>query len=229
MRVQKLFVVPFFLGLLFMFAVSANAQRAEIKIEFNEQFFDALLDAVFQTTGPIEFSLAENRREDTLSPQAIGIGTAFAPPACGRAIRVLRESGNVRTGVRFRENRIVAPLAFAGTYDPPLVGCVDFAGTADTLVDLQFDEANQRLIAYARVTNVSLNGTGGLGGSLVARMVQSSIDKKINPIEIVTLDKMSFVVPIQNKPGIRMKATGIRQVVTGNTLGLFVAYEFVKA
>ena len=141
----------------------------------------------------------------------------------------MRESGGVRTAVRFRDGKIIAPLAFSGSYDPPLVGCVDFSGTADTAIDLQFDEFNQRLTARAKVSNVSLNGTGGLGGSLVARMVQGSIDKKINPIEVVTLDKMSFAVPIQNKPGLRMKATGIRYAVTGNTLSVFVAYEFLRA
>jgi hypothetical protein len=205
----------------------AAAQRAEIKVEFNEQFFDALLDAVFQNAGPLEFSLAANG-EQTLVESG-GIGSSLISTAPCETIRILRESGSVRTAVRFRDGKIFAPLAFSGSYDPPLVGCVDFSGTAETAIDLQFDEANQRLTARARVNSVSLNGTGGIGGSLVARMVQGSIDKKINPIEVVTLDKMSFVVPIQNKPGLRMKATGIRYAVTGNTLSVFVAYEFLKA
>jgi hypothetical protein len=210
------------------FTSQATAQRAEIKVEFDEQFFDALLDAVFQNAGPIEFSLAANGREQALIGSA-GIGTSLIPAAPCETIRILREAGSVRTAVRFRDGKIFAPLAFSGSYDPPLVGCVDFSGTAETAIDLQFDQANQRLTARARVSSVSLNGTGGIGGSLVARMVQGSIDKKINPIEVVTLDKMSFFVPIQNKPGLRMKATGIRYIVTGNTLSVFVAYEFLKA
>lgn len=226
--IHRLYSLPFILFLL-LSALSSTvaAQRAEIKVEFNEQFFDALLDAVFQNAGPIEFSLASNRVDKI--DQSAGIGTAFASAAPCETIRILRESGGVRTAVRFRDGKIIAPLAFSGSYDPPLVGCVDFSGTAETVIDLQFDESNQRLTARAKVSNVSLNGTGGLGGSLVARMVQGSIDKKINPIEVVTLDKMSFLVPIQNKPGLRMKATGIRYAVTGNTLSVFVAYEFLKA
>lgn len=229
MKIHKLLVVLSAIGLLGIAALDTAAQRPEIKVEFNEQFFDALLDSIFQNVGPIEFSLAENRPRRIEESATAGLGGAFAPRACAESIRVLRESGNVRTAVRFRDGKIVAPLAFSGSYDPPLVGCVDFSGTADTFIELQFDEANQRLIARARASNVSLNGTGGLGGALVARMVQSAIDKKINPIEIVTLDKMSFVVPIQKSPGIRMKAAGIRYAVTGNTLSVFIGYEFLKA
>lgn len=215
--------------ILAFFASQAFAQRAEIKIELTEQFFDALLDAVFQNAGPIEFPLSENRKGPAAENATAGIGSAFTPTVCNESIRILRESGGVRTSVRFREGKIVAPLAFAGTYNPPLVGCVDFAGTAEAIVDLQFDESAQRLFARARVTNVTLNGSGGLGGALVARMVQGSIDKKINPIEVISLDRMSFIVPVQKTSGIKMRAIGIRHAIANGSLNVFVTFQFEKA
>jgi hypothetical protein len=58
--------------------------------------------------------------------------------------------------------------------------------------------------------------------------VQSSIDRKINPIEIIKLDKVSFIVPIQNSGNLRMKAVGIRHEITNGVLNVRVAYQFLK-
>src|SRR5687767_11208882 len=42
-----------------LLASFANAQQAEVTIQLNEQFFDALLDAIFKNTNPPEFPLSE--------------------------------------------------------------------------------------------------------------------------------------------------------------------------
>ena len=60
----------------------------------------------------------------------------------------------------------------------------------------------------------------------MARTVQSSIDKKINPIQILALDKISFVVPIQNAGSLKMKAVGIKHEVANNLLNVRISYEF---
>jgi hypothetical protein len=223
-------------ALLVVFLVSgASAQRTEITISFNEQFFEALLDAIFQYAEPPRIVLAKNGTEvETLSQvnysrSASSFAPSNSPAKCDESIKLLRESNGVRTAVRFREGKIVAPLAFTGNYNPPLIGCVPFSGTAETLIDLEFDQAGQRLIAKARVRDVSLNGTLGIGGSIVGRMVQGSIDKKINPIEIIRTDRVSFLLPLQNANAVRMKATGFSHDVTGGQLNVRVAYEFQKA
>ena len=134
----------------------------------------------------------------------------------------------MKTAVNLRDGRIYAPLAFTGNYNPPLIGCVEFSGVADTNVVLEFDEQRQALVGRAQVTNVNLNGTGGIGGSVLARLVQSSIDGKINPIEIIKLDKVSFIVPIQNAGSLKMKAVGIRHEIGNGVLNVRVAYQFLK-
>jgi hypothetical protein len=78
------------------------------------------------------------------------------------------------------------------------------------------------------VREVNLSGTGGVGSGLLARMVQSSIDRKINPINILQMDRVSFVVPIQNSGSLRMRAVGIRHEVSAGALNVFVLYEFDK-
>jgi hypothetical protein len=203
------------------------AQRSEISIGLNEQFFDSVIDALFQNGAPPEFSIASVGADRENFGRNYG-AMRNHPLECRESIRLQRESGGVRTAVRFRNGKIIAPLAFNGSYNPPFVGCVDFSGWAETAIDLEFDEANQRLIARARVLNVSLNGTGGVGGNLIARMVQNSIDRKINPIEILKLEKISFMLPVQNSGNIRMRAVGLRHELQNALLNVFISYEFTK-
>ncbi len=216
----------------------AKAQTAEVAVSLNEQFFDTLLDAIFKNFNPPEFPIAQNSlKSEVQSPKSkVGVSSfqeTHLQPAtsvCNESIKLLREIDGVRTAVRFREGKIYAPIAFSGAYNPPLIGCVEFSGWAETNIDLEYDRQSQKLVGRVRVLNVSLNGTGGIGSSILARLVQSSIDKKINPIEILQTDKLSFIVPIQNAGGaLRMKAVSVRHEIAGGVLNVYIAYEFTKA
>ncbi len=195
----------------FLLFSGASAQRGEVTVSLNEAFFDALLDATFQNFEPPVFSIVEDKRE-----------------SCDESVTILREMNGVRTAVRFREGKIFVPLAFSGNYAPPFVGCVGFAGWAETNIDLELDQAGQRLVGRARVLNVHLNGTGGVGGTLIAKLLQSSIDKKLNPIEIIRLDKLSFGVPVQNGGSLRMRSVSIRPEIGNGMLNIRVTYDFLK-
>ena len=225
--------------LLFLFFNAAQGQRTEVTISLSEQFFDTLLDAVYQNAAAPEFPLAKVDRIETPRPGSV-YNTAYsfaempasdlnAGSACSETIKLVREMNGVRTAVRFREGKIFTPLAFSGNYNPPFIGCINFAGYAETNIELEFDQASQRLVARARVLNVVLNGTGGIGGDVIARLVQSSIDKKINPMTIIQLDKVSFVVPIQNSSSLKMKAVGIRHEIAEGYLKVHIQYEFLKS
>lgn len=233
--------IKFFAALLFVAVFSSagvyGKQAPEITISLNENFFDAVIDAVFQHGNPPEFSIAsmpapsDNERLSFIPAMFSGLNWAGGNTAnanCRDAITLQRQSGGVNTAVRFRGGRILAPLAFNGGYTPPLVGCVAFSGWAESNLTLEFDRANQRLIARAGVLNVHLNEARGIGGNLIARMVQNSIDSKINPIEIIRMDKISFLVPLQNSGNVRMNATGVRHDITEGRINIHIAYEFVK-
>jgi hypothetical protein len=228
-------------------AAGAQTPQAEVTITLNEQFFDALLDAVFKNNGVIEFPISagasrESRvesRESLIAKNDSQYSNSFAEDQrsktedqtsrnCGEVIRLQRERDGVRTSVRFRDGRISAPIAFTGNYNPPLIGCVEFGGVAETEIELEFDKQKQALVGRARVLNVNLTGAGGIGGGIVARLVQNSIDRKINPIQILSMDKVSFTVPVQNAGSIRMKAVGMRHEVTNGALNVRISYEFLK-
>jgi hypothetical protein len=215
------------IAVLLLCASFAAAQRPEVTISLNEAFFDSLLDAIYQNAPPIEFSIASSQPRKLGGSHALSFGPSA--PVCKETIQLLRESNGVRTAVRFRDGKILAPLVFSGNYNPPFVGCVPFSGYAETVIDLEFDQQNQRVVARARVLNVSLNGTGGVGGTLIAKMVQGSIDKKVNPIEIFTMDKISFLLPIRKDVNLRMKAASVRHEIVNGALNIVIAYDFVKA
>lgn len=221
-----------------------RAQSAEVAVSLNERFFNALLDAVFTNLKAPSFPIAENSPKSKVrSPESISGVSSFrennsliedskskiSNTICDESIRLQRQIDGVRTAVRFRDGKIYAPIAFAGSYNPPFIGCVDFQGYAETNIELEFDKTKQILIGRARVLNVVVSGAGAVGGTLLTRLVQSSLDKKINPLQILQADKLSFLLPIQNAGGaLRMRATGIRSEISNGALNVFIAFEFVK-
>jgi hypothetical protein len=209
MKLIRVLVPAFFL---LIAAFSALAQRPEITLTLNEQFLDATIDAVLQKG----------------EPPAVDLRSEQSDPSCRESLRLRRESSGVKTAVRFREGKIIAPIAFEGSYRMPLLGCIDAAGSADTVIDLEFDQAGQRVVARARVTGVSLNGTGGVGKNLLGRLVQSSVDERVNPIEVVKLERLSFVFPIQNSGSLKLTAVGFRYTIQNGLINLHIAYDLVR-
>ena len=213
----------------------APAQTADVTIQLNEHFFDVLLDAPFKNSTVPEFPISSNnpKTEDPNSKSLVTSLNEDQKPItqnpntfCNDSIKLQREIDGTRTAVRFRDGKIYAPIAFTGTYNPPLIGCIDFAGIAETNIELVFDERKQALVGRARVLSVNLSGSGGIGSGLLARMVQNSIDKKINPIQILAMDRISFIVPIQNAGSLQMKANGIQHEITNGALNVRISYEF---
>lgn len=229
-------IVLSFVFSIFLFASSAQAQAAEVTIQLNEKFFETVLDAVFNNSKPLEFPIGANILDLPKSSKTV-LQTSFAvnretnsSAQCREKITIMREMNGVRTAVRFRDGKIYAPIAFSGTYNPPLVGCLDFQGWAETNIELEFDKAKQTLYGRAKVKNVQLGSVANLAGGLIAKFVQSSIDKKINPIEILKTDKLDFIVPIeQTKSSLRLRANDMRYDVGENVLNIHVNLEFSKA
>ena len=226
------------------FASFVRAQKAEVTIQLNEPFFDALLDAIFKNANP-SFPLAKmSPKSKVQSPKSKETSSKFKVEdsksliksftdgksvianSCDESVKLQREIDGVRTAVRFRDGRIYVPLAFTGNYNPPLVGCLEFSGWAESFIELSFDKDKQALVGHAQIANVQLSGTNGIGSSLVTKLVQSSIDKKMNPIQILPLEKVSFTVPVQNSGNVKMKAVEVRPEISGNALNVHIVYEF---
>lgn len=215
---------------MFLFTGGINAQRADVSIVVGEDFFDAFLESLFKNFDAPSFTVGAIAEEDVDLRRRGGVssGSVAASAACGQNVKIVRELDGVRTAVRFREGKIYVPLAFTGEYALPIVGCVEYAGWAESLVDLEFDRTTQRVIARVRVTNVNLSGSNGIGGSTIARLLQSSLDKRMNPIEVMRVDQISYAFPIQNSGRMKMRATDVKPVVQNTNIVIIVTFEFEK-
>lgn len=205
-----------------------RAQTGDVVLTLNEGFFEALLDAVFKDGKTVDFaSSAPGHRDSTPVEFA---NTAFEPGSenCDDTVRLRREINGKKTSVRLRNGKIFAPIAFTGAYAPPLLGCLEYSGVADTEITLEFDKTKQSLVGTAKVTNVDLTGTGGVGGTIIAKFVQRSIDEKINPMQILGLDKVSFGVPVQNSLNVAMKAVNMDHEISDGLMSVRVTYEFSR-
>jgi hypothetical protein len=236
-----------FLSLIFsflLFASFAKAQSAEVTVSFNEQFFDAVLDSIFKNLKQPEFPLAEKSPKSKVqSPKSFVSSFNYETPAianrrsqienpaaCREKIVLHREINGVRTAARFREGRIYAPIAFSGSYNPPLIGCLDFQGIAETNIELVFDKQKQALIGKVKVYNVQLGNVANMAGGVLARFIQNSIDKRINPIEILKTDRLAFIIPVQHSgEALNIRATNLRHEIGNGVLNVFISFEFSKA
>jgi hypothetical protein len=191
---------------------ASNAPAAQATVTVNEQFLNSFLAAIF-----------DNLREPSIPLSSSG------QTGCASEIRLKREVGGVRTAVHFENNKIVGPLAFAGAYSSTLLGCIAFSGWADSEVNLSFDAQRQALVARFNLRNIHLSDVPSLANGPVLNMVQNTIDRRYNPVELLTLEQLSTRVNVQPAGGtLRLRATDVRPEITPNALALHITYEVVK-
>jgi hypothetical protein len=198
----------------------ARAERVspagEVAVVLNEEFLNSLLVAVASQPEPPSFPLSK--------------GGGDAKGKCASQVQLLREAAGTQTGVRFVEGRITAPVAFRGSYDAPLVGCLKFEGWADTAFELEFDAARQALNARVTVRDLKLKKVpmSLLGGGLTG-LVQDAIDGRVNPVEILRAEQLGARVPVTRNNELRLRARDVRHEVVGKELRLHIVYELVQA
>jgi hypothetical protein len=192
-----------------------NTAAAEATITVNEQFLNSFLTAIF-----------DNLNEPSMP---LNIGGASSGAGCASEIRLKREAGGVHTAVHFENGRIAGPLAFAGAYNSGLLGCIEFTGWADAEVVLEYSSARRALVARFQLRDIHLNNTPAVLNGPLLGMVQGTIDRRYNPVELFTLDKLSTRVDIQPAGGaLQLRAREIRPEITPSALTLHIVYEFAK-
>jgi hypothetical protein len=193
---------------------------AEVTITVNEQFFNAFLEAMFTNLKAPSTPLVITPSDKDRTP-AESYG-------CPSAITLQREEGGVKTAVKLEPGRITAPLAFAGSYNSTLLGCIEFRGWANTTWSLEFDHTRQVLIARVLLDEIHLTNVPALAGGSLVKMVQSAVDKKINPLQLLRVDQLSSRVPIEPAKGaLRLRAKEVKPEVVSGMLNLRIGYEFL--
>ena len=189
------------------------SQAGDVAVVLNEEFLNALLVAVASRPEPPSFPLSKGGGDGK----------------CQSRVQLLPEAAGVRTAVRFVEGRITAPVAFRGSYDAPLVGCLSFQGWADTAFQLEFDRARQTLNARIAVRDLKLKNvpTSLIGGGLTG-LVQDAIDGRVNPVELLRAEQLGGRVPVTRGDELRLRARDVRHEVVGRELRLRIVYELVQ-
>lgn len=222
--------IKFFIALLAIFTACTASQAQEAglgqgrvkdtaprgTITVNEQFLNSFLVGMF-----------DNLQEPSMP---LTTGGAQSSANCASEIRLKREINGVRTAVHFENGRIVGPLAFAGAYNSTLLGCVEFTGWADAEVTMEFSRERRAVLSRFRVRDIHLNNTPGLLNDPLRNIVQGTIDRRYNPIELFTLEQLSTNTNIKPAGGVlRLEAIDVQPEIAPAELALHITYRFVRA
>jgi len=210
--------------------LSPPSAPAEVTISFTEQLANSFLDALFTNLNPPAFPLATNNVPAKSLRHAANAFSAPGTSACVSEVVLQREVDSVRTAIHFTNKGIVAPLAFTGTYNAGLLGCARFRGWTNALINLEYDRERQSLRARVAVQDFHLNDLSTRASGVVKGLVQSAIDRRANPFEILQAAQLAPRLPISAAGGaLRLRVTDVRPEILQNELRLHLFYEFVRA
>lgn len=198
----------------------SQPRTGEVTVTLNEAFFNSFIEAIFLNlqapSTPLVITASDKNRTDE------------AARTCPSVITLQRQHGNVKTAVKFEQGRMVAPLAFTGSYNSTLLGCLEFRGWANTEWNLEFDRNAQTLQARIKVTDMHLENIPSLAQGSVVKLVQTAIDSRINPLKILRPEQLSSVVPIAPAGGsLRLRAREVDPQIVPGSVHLRVTYEFL--
>jgi hypothetical protein len=192
------------------------------QIVLREDFFNTVLQTIFRDMNSPSFpmGLADSGKGDAQSYALAQSG------GCASVITILPEGSGVRTGMRFENNKLAAPIAFSGSYSSPF-GCLNFTGWAQTNVELRFDTAQQNVFGQINVETVNLDGVSPLLSGFVTPVVQATLNSRVNPIQIIQGRQIALNVPIAATQGnLQASVKDVRSDVKDNALNLYAIYEF---
>lgn len=201
----------------------ASNQAGTVIVSLTDSFIDGFLSTVFRDLGAPTFRLAAQ-----LEPQGgpNSLQQINFQQGCDNTITLTPEGSNAKTGVKFINGQISAPLAFSGTYWV-LGNCMQFKGWADTTIQLRFDQANQTVYGHVNVEGVNLEGVNPVANNFVTVFVRTAIDERVNPLELIRADKLQLLIPVRASNGaVKAHVKDVRAEMLEGSLKLHVSYEF---
>jgi hypothetical protein len=197
---------------------------ASAQIVLGQDLFNQILTTIFRDINEPTFPLALNG--DSTSGPVYERANFLQDPACDGTIRIKAEGSGVRSGLRLENGRISAPLAFSGSYNSPF-GCLQFTGWSQADLELRFDKEKQAVYGRVNVETVNLDGVNPLFGGLITPLVQSTINTRVNPIQIIHPGQLAVDMPVASTGGkLQAVVEDVRAEVKENSLNLYVYYTF---
>ena len=93
----------------------------------------------------------------------------------------------------------------------------------------EFNRQRKALLARFNLKDIHLNNTPSMVNGPLLKMVQTTIDRRYNPLELFTLEQLSTRVNIQPAGGaLRLEATDAQPEITPAGLMLHISYRFVR-
>jgi hypothetical protein len=201
---------------------------ATAQIILKQEFFNEVLRTIFRDMSAPSFplTLTENRASDD---SAVPVYAALQGGECDGRIVLLPEGSGVQSTLKFDNNRIVAPLAFQGSYNS-MFGCLRFSGWTQANLELRFDAAQQNVLGQLNIETVNLDGGAGVLGGIVTPLVQRTLNDRVNPVQILQGNQIALNLPIAATNGtMRAQVKDVRSEIKDNALHLYVIYEFTGA
>jgi hypothetical protein len=190
-----------------------------VTVTIDEKFFDSLLGTIFNKLGPPQLKLSQGQSQSLIQP-------AVFQNSCNNVVVLNSEAGEVKTGVRFTGGKIVAPLAFSGSYNL-MTQCFQFKGTAKATVDLSFDQSKQMVFGTLDVGDIQLENVSPLVSTLVTAFVRHAIDERLNPFPVLPVSQLSLSVPVHVSGGtLKANVKDVRSEIQEGTLRLYLTYDF---
>jgi hypothetical protein len=200
-----------------------NTPSSSARIVLGQDLFNQVLTTIFKEIKEPAFQMGKNNDPSEASYEHAAFQEGAA---CDGIIRILAEGSGVRSGLKLEEGRISAPLAFAGTYNSPF-GCLRFTGWTQANLELRFDKERQAVYGRVDVGTVNLDGVNPLFSALITPLVQSTINDRVNPIQIINPGQLAVDLPIASTGGkLQAVVEDVRAEVKENAINLYVVYNF---
>lgn len=193
-----------------------NPATGTAAIELKQDFFAPVIQAILSNGSTPAFPLSLTGQ----TSQPVDEIT------CGK-ISLKQQGSGTTTGVKLENGQILVPLAFTGNVNVPIAGCTEFNGWAQANLDLRYDESQKAVFGQINVQTVNLDGISPIVSGLITPIVQSTLNNRVNPVQILRGDQIALKVPIKSTGSVlKAQVRDIRAEVKNNTLFLYVNYDF---
>ncbi|HEY0545538.1 MAG TPA: hypothetical protein VGC91_09200 [Pyrinomonadaceae bacterium] len=198
-------------------------------VALDEKFFDAVLGAIFRDMNAPSFPLKLASLNEQMEREKAGSADfrfAAFQSGCEDKIVLVPEGSGVKSSIRFSGGKIMAPLAFTGSYSV-FGNCIQFKGWAQASLSLNYDPSKETVYGKLNVEGVNLEGAPVAVGGLITPLVQGTINQRVNPLEILRAPQLALNVPVQASNGtLTAHVKDVRAEVTEGALRLYITYDF---